>query len=131
MALTISDKQLEEIDSGGRPVLVWHSRTKKKYAVMPESVYDHVRPLIECMLADHTVPAVDSEPTWSDAKNARRAALIHKKYDSKLTDSEKRELATLQHEVCRHQQRVAPLQNHALELIVQALEQRAQDTPPA
>jgi len=124
MALTVSDKQLEAIDIERQPVLlVRHSRTKKGYAVMPESVYDHARPLIEFMMADGTTPE-HSQTTWTDAKNARRAALIHKKYDSKLSASEERELVTLQEEVCRHQERVAPLRNQVLELIVQALEQR-------
>lgn len=131
MALTVTDKQLEAIDIERQPVvLVRHSRTKKGYAVMPESVYDHARPLIEFMLAEGTAPAGDGETTWTDAKNARRASLITKKYDSKLSASEAKELATLQEEVCRHQERVAPLQNRVLELIVQALEQRAKNSPP-
>ena len=131
MALTVTDKQLEAIDIERQPVvMVRHSRTKKGYAVMPESVYDHARPLIEFMLSEGTAPAEVGETTWTDAKNARRASLINKKYDSKLSANEERELATLQEEVCRHQERVAPLQNHVLELIVQALEQRVKNTRP-
>ena len=77
------------------------------------------------MLSEGTAPAGHGETTWTDAKHARRMSLITKKYDSKLSASEARELATLQEEGCRHQERVAPLQNHVLELIAQALEPRA------
>lgn len=62
---------------------------------------------------------------WTEEKNARRVALVNKKYDSRLSAAEERELATLQDEVCRHQACVAPLNNRALELILEALEQRA------
>ena len=130
MAITISDKQLDAIDIARRPVVVRHSRTKKRYVVMPESAYNHARPLIEVMLAEGTAPAGNGETTWTDAKNDRRASLITKKYDSELSASEAKELATLQEAVCRHQERVAPLQNHVLELIIQALEQRAKNSPP-
>ena len=79
MALTVTDKQLEAIDIERQPVvMVRHSRTKKGYAVMPESVYDHARPLIEFMLAEGTALAGNGETTWTDAKNDRRASLITK-----------------------------------------------------
>ena len=130
MAITISDKQLDAIDIEQRPIVVRHRQTKKRYVVMPESVYNHARPLITVMLAEGTTRARNGETTWTDAKNDRRASLITKKYDSKLSASEAKELATLQEAVCRHQERVAPLQNHVLELIVQALEQRAKNSPP-
>ena len=55
MALTVTDKQLEAIDIERQPVvMVRHSRTKKGYAVMPESVYDHARPLVPRWLTPGT-----------------------------------------------------------------------------
>ena len=130
MALTVSEKQLEALESQRRPVVVVrHSRTKKGYAVMPEKVYDAARPLIELVTGQAKGSASDTEEIWTEAKNARRVALVNKKYDSKLSAAEQRELATLQDEVCRYQERVAPLNNHALELILEALQQRAKAAP--
>ncbi len=65
--------------------------------------------------------------TWTDEKNARRAALINKKHDRKLTSAEARELNQLTEEVRQFQERVAPLHNHVLELILEALDRRTQE----
>ncbi len=46
---------------------------------------------------------------WTDARNRRRCQLIDQKYDNGLTPSEEAELATLQTEIDRHVDRVAPL----------------------
>ena len=130
MALTVSEKQLEALEGQRRPVVVVrHSRTKKGYAVMPEKVYDEARPLIELVTNPDNCPARDADETWTEEKNARRIALVNKKYDSKLSAAEQRELATLQEEVRDYQERVAPLNNHALELILEALQQRAKPAP--
>ncbi len=126
MALTISEKQFESLERQPRPVLVVrHPRTKKGYAVMPEKEYAQARPLID--LVNVQPQAVREKPAemWSEVKNARRVALIDKQFDSGLSEAEERELAALQQEVCEYQERVAPLNNHALALIVEALEQRA------
>jgi len=53
--------------------------------------------------------AANETDAWTEEKNARRVAL--------------------QDQVCRHQERVAPLNNRALELILEALEQRASSPP--
>ena len=124
MALTISDKQLEAIDVQRRPLVVRHSRTEKGHVVMPESVYEAVRPLIELMQMSF-VPADAKETTWTEAKNARRGALIQKKYASKLTAGEKRELKALQQEVGQYADRVAGPRNEILELLLLGLEHKA------
>ena len=49
------------------------------------------------------------ETEWTDAKNARRVALIQIKYTGELSPTEHAELATLQHEMLRFRQKVAPL----------------------
>jgi isopenicillin N synthase-like dioxygenase len=128
MSLTVSDKQLQALEGERLPVvLVRHSRTRKGYAVIPEKLYDYARPIFEYM-AKGIADSVDISPdTWTDAKNARRAELIDKKYADKLSAVEEQELAALQEAVCRHQERVAPVENRLLELIVHALEQRAKE----
>ena len=126
MPLTVSDKQLKALEAERRPVVVRDGRTKKGYAVMSEQVYARARPLIEFVTSDVTETSNGIAETWTDEKNARRAALIHKKYDSKLTVAEARELVRLTEEVRQHQEQVAPLRNHALELILEALERRAE-----
>lgn len=126
MALTISERQLEALEEPRRPVVVVrHRRTNKGYAVMPEKVYDQARPVIDMVNAQAQSSHDQQIETWTEDKNARRVALVNKKYDSALTHTEERELATLQQEVCDYQERVAPLNNHALELILEALQQRA------
>lgn len=127
MPLTVSDKLLKTLETGRRPVVVRDGRTKKGYAVMSEQVYARARPLIEFVASDVAgSSAVDAE-TWTDEKNARRAALINKKHDSRLTSAETRELHQLTDEVRQYQERVAPLRNHALELMLEALDRRAQE----
>ncbi|MBI5756886.1 MAG: hypothetical protein HZA46_00045 [Planctomycetales bacterium] len=126
MSLTVSEKQLESLESRRRPVVVVrHNRTKKGYAVMPEKVYEQARPVIDMVNAQVQSSHDQQVETWTEDKNARRVALVNKKYDSALSHTEERELAALQQEVCDYQERVAPLNNHALELILEALQQRA------
>ena len=128
MPLTVSDKLLKTLEAGRRPVVVRDGRTKKGYAVMSEQVYARARPLIEFVSNDVAGPSDGDAETWTDEKNARRAALINKKHDSKLTSAETRELNQLTEEVRQYQERVAPLHNHALELILEALDRRAQES---
>ncbi len=47
--------------------------------------------------------------TWTEEKNARRAALIDKEIDWDLSPSEQRELAHLQEQMLAHRNKVAPL----------------------
>jgi hypothetical protein len=125
MAITISDQQLQELETRRRPAVIVRDRRKKKgYAVLPEAIYDQARPVIE-FVAAKVGDAANETDAWTEEKNARRVALVNKKYDSRLSAAEERDLATLQDEVCRHQERLAPLNNRALELILEALEQRA------
>ncbi|MCX7420174.1 MAG: hypothetical protein NT013_11630 [Planctomycetia bacterium] len=114
MPLTVSDKLLKTLEAGRRPVVVRDDRTKKGYAVMSEQVYARARPLIEFVSNDAAGPSDRSAETWTEEKNARRAVLINKKHDSKLTSAETRELNQLTEEVRQYQERVAPLHNHAL-----------------
>ena len=79
MPLTVSDKLLKTLEAGRRPVVVRDGRTKKGYAVMSEQVYARARPLIEFVSNDVAGPSDRDAETWTDAKNARRAALIKKK----------------------------------------------------
>jgi antitoxin (DNA-binding transcriptional repressor) of toxin-antitoxin stability system len=51
----------------------------------------------------------DAESAWTREKNARRCFLIDREIDGTLTPEEARELATLQRQMLRHVQRVAPL----------------------
>jgi hypothetical protein len=59
------------------------------------------------------VPVVDmslEEPSaWSEAKNARRCALIDKEIDGTLPAREAVELHSLQREMLAHRRKVAPL----------------------
>jgi len=126
MALTISERQLEALEEHRRPVVVVrHRRTNKGYAVMSEKVYNQARPVIDLVNAKAQNALDQQFETWTEDKNARRVALVNKKYDSALTHAEERELAALQQGVCDYQERVAPLNNPALELILEALQQRA------
>ena len=127
MPLTVSDKLLKTLEVGRRPVVVRDGRTKKDYAVMSEQVYARARPLIEFVSNDGARPSDGDTESWTDEKNARRAALINKKHDSKLTSAETRELNQLTEEVRQYQERVVPIHNHALELILEALDRRAQE----
>ncbi len=127
MSLTVSDKQLMTLEAERRPVVVRDWRTKKGYAVMSEQDYVRARPLFEFAVSERAESADGNSESWTDEKNARRAALINKKYDSKLTAAEARELVQLTDEVRQYQERVAPLRNHALELILEALDRRAKE----
>ena len=46
---------------------------------------------------------------WSEAKNARRCALMDKEIDGTLSAREARELHLLQREMLAHRRKVAPL----------------------
>lgn len=64
----------------------------------------------------HLLPAdarengsAEDDGPWTDAKNARRCDLIDKDIDGRLTPAEARELQSLQKQMLRHVDRVAPL----------------------
>lgn len=51
----------------------------------------------------------DGDGAWTDEKNARRCQLIDWKYERGLTSTEAAELASLQAQMLRYRQKVAPL----------------------
>jgi hypothetical protein len=61
------------------------------------------RPLLELR------PIMADSDGWSDARNARRLALIDRELDGSITSAEAEELERLQSEFRRHRRRVAPL----------------------
>ncbi len=52
---------------------------------------------------------VEADGAWSEAKNARRCALIDKEIDGRLSAAEAVELHRLQREMLAHRHKVAPL----------------------
>jgi hypothetical protein len=129
MAIHVSEKQLDQIESGRKPgVLVRSERTKKGYAIIPQNVFDQLRPLIQ-----YVVMQVDSsaaEPgnghavDWTPERNARRVALINKKHDKRLTPEEKKELTQLMAKAHALRDMTVPVCNEILELILAGLRNR-------
>lgn len=66
---------------------------------------------IACVLPPphETNGSTTKEEDWTETKNARRCALIDRKYAGSLTPQETIELTGLQDEMLRYRQRVAPL----------------------
>jgi hypothetical protein len=62
---------------------------------------------------------------WTDAKNARRAALIDREIDGNLSAEEASELKILQQEMLRYRRKVAPLPLEATRRLHQELLARA------
>lgn len=77
MPLHVSDKQLDEVENGNEPaVIVRSDRTKKGYAVIPQKIYDELRPLVQfVMMRLEAPPASETENErdllWTPEKNAR------------------------------------------------------------
>jgi hypothetical protein len=70
-------------------------------------------------------------PEWTDAKNARRVELIRKKHDNGLAVAEHIELGSLQDEMLRYRQKVAPLPlDHARRLHQELLARAARQKSP-
>ena len=127
MPIHVSDRQLELIEYGREPgVIVRSVRTKKGYAVISEDVYDHVRPLLQCvaMQVEHSPPKNGDSPAGTEDKNARRMVLVNKKYDHGLTVAEKKELAVLTAEVDESLSRADQVRNKILELVLAGLKQQ-------
>ncbi len=128
MAIHVSERQLDQIEHGQQPaVIVRSERTKKGYAVIRQKVYEQFRPLLQCVAMQVEVPQPGNGHTieWTEQKNARRVALVNKKYDQALTNAEKRELAVLAAEADRYRDRTAHVQTEILELILAGLKQQA------
>jgi hypothetical protein len=127
MAIHVSDKQLDQVESGRElAVIVRSERTKQGYALISQKVFDRLRPILE-----HVVMRVEAESRgrrnghaveWTPEKNARRVALINKKHDKGLTLAEKKELTRLMSEADEHRDRTAPVRNDILELILAGLQ---------
>jgi hypothetical protein len=75
-------------------------------------------------------PAPNGEEDWTEAKNQRRCDLIDRKYAHGLSPTETVELATLQDQMLRYRQRVAPLPLEDARRLHQELLSRA-STPAA
>jgi hypothetical protein len=129
MPIRVSDKELDQIESGREAaVIVRSDRTKKGYALIPQKLYDQLRPLLQYVVMHVEAPvrgrrnghAVD----WTPEKNVRRVALINKKHDKGLTSAEKKELSQLISEADDYRDITAPVGNYILELILAGLQNR-------
>jgi hypothetical protein len=127
MNLNVTQKQFDALESGQREaILVRNERTRKEYAIISQATFEQLQPLLKhATAAKNGSPADNERTTWTEAKNARRVALINKKYDDKLSRTEARELSKLESELDQYQEEAAPLNNHVLELILEGLKQRA------
>jgi hypothetical protein len=70
-----------------------------------------------------------ADEDWTEAKNARRCALIDREIAGTLRAEEAAELQHLQREMLRHRRRVAPLPLDDARRLHQELLARAQGTP--
>jgi hypothetical protein len=99
MILTLSNELQHAIDqSGGQPLRVEDPRTRKAYVLVE---WDVARTWIE-------TPRL-AEGDWSETKNARRCALIRKKFADGLTPAETAELDQLQEQVGQFREQFGPL----------------------
>ena len=132
MTVTLTPEQVAELErSGGSPFVVENPRTGQGYVLVPSEVYLQARPLFEAIIGHTQATLSSSGPhpsaavDWNDAKNAKRCALIDKKHDDGLSPSEEQELERLQAELAAHQRVVAPRPLAILELLEEALRERA------
>lgn len=127
MAIRVSDQQLDEIEQGREPALIVHSkRTRKGYAVISESVFHQVEPLLQfvALRLDAETPAEEPGSQWTEENNARRVELINKKFDRGLTAIEKKELAALAVEADQYRDQTNAVRTGILELILAGLKQQ-------
>ena len=132
MPATLTPEQVAELErSGGSPFVLENPRTRQCYVLVPREAYLQAQPLFEAIIgqtrASLSSPGRDqSAPVeWNDAKNARRCSLIDSKHDIGLLPAEEAELDRLQAELAAHQRLVAPRPLAILELLEEALRQRA------
>ncbi|MDB5387805.1 MAG: hypothetical protein JWM11_3451 [Planctomycetaceae bacterium] len=131
MAIRVSDQQLDEIEHGRESALIVHSkRTHKGYAVISESVYQQVRPLLQfvALRLDAEAPGEEDSPQWTEENNSRRVELINKKFNQGLTSVEKKELVTLNAEAEQFRDQTSGVRTEILELILAGL--KRQDSKP-
>jgi hypothetical protein len=132
MPATLTPEQVAELErNGGSPFLIEDPQTHQGYVLVPSEAYQQAQPLFEAIIG-HTRASLASSGKdqaapveWNDAKNTRRCALIDRKHDAGLSAEEEKELDSLQAELAAHQRLVAPRPLAILELLEEALEQRA------
>jgi hypothetical protein len=132
MTATLTPEQVAELErSGGSPLVVENPRTRQGYVLVPREAYQHAQPLFEAIIG-HTRAGISPEAAdsaaasgWDDSRNARRCVLIDKKYDEGLSPPEEAELDRLQDELATHQRLVSPRPVVILQLLEEALQQRA------
>ena len=132
MPVPLTPDQIAELErSDGSPFVVENPRTRQGYVLVPTDAYLQAKPLFEAIIGrtrgSVSLSAQDQlgPVEWNDAKNARRCALIDKKHDVGLAPAEEPELDRLQAVLTAHQRLVAPRPLAILELLEDALRQRA------
>ncbi len=132
MPVPLTPEQIAELErSGGSLFVVENPQTRQGYVLVPTDAYLQAKPLFEAIIGrtrgSVSLSAQDQlgPVEWNDAKNARRCALIDKKHDVGLLPAEETELDRLQAELAAHQRLVAPRPLAILELLEDALRQRA------
>lgn len=108
--------ELERV--GDEPLRVENPFNHKRYVILPEAQFEAGR-------LDESTPSGD----WSEAKNARRFALIDKEIAGTILPSEVSELQQLQREADEFLRRVAPLPLAASRELHEQLRQAVQNSP--
>jgi hypothetical protein len=100
MTARLSDELVLELErAGDKPLRVENPRNHKLYVIVAEDRFPNGQP------EESPPPASD----WTEAKNARRFALIDKEIAGTISAEESVELRRLQLEVDDYLRRVAPL----------------------
>lgn len=123
MTTRLLEKQLEPV-STGRENMVRVQVGGAAVIVLSQRFFDRMQPLLDYFAQTEVACEEGNEP-WSDSKNARRAELVNKKYDSRLTATEKAELARLDQEAEVFLDHHVPIRNEVLELMLAGLKQKA------
>src|SRR5712691_2757168 len=124
MKTPLLQKQLEPVTTG-REKMTRVRVGKSAVVVLSEQFFDQVQPLLDYMAGQPDAAPPNGAKTWSEEKNARRAALIKQKYYHELTAAEKKELQRLQDEVNEYAEWAVPVRNEVLELLLLGLKQAA------
>lgn len=111
--------ELERV--GDEPLRVENPFNHKRYVILPEIRKAN----FEAGRLDESTPSGD----WSEAKNARRFALIDKEIAGTILPSEVSELQQLQREADEFLRRVAPLPLAASRELHEQLRQAVQNSP--
>ncbi|HEY2413055.1 MAG TPA: hypothetical protein VGI40_12470 [Pirellulaceae bacterium] len=103
VAQTSSDILRELARTSGGPVYFEDPQTHARYVALRQDTFESLLPMPD---EEQTQPSAEE---WTEAKNARRFDLIHKKFDDGLAAEDASELALLQAEMLQYRDRVAPL----------------------